>query len=177
MSKNPRLKKLKQFFNFSKPSRAKVPSEDDTEVHIRNARKLANFMEQHSIRHDQASWINGNTEYPCKTFACALGTAAIFGVIPGLQYTLSSYDANRIINVADEYGAEKAKKINPEFEPFFDGASNPNWEEAGYRFFGADITDEVFLNTRLNKQQVINRLREIASRMERDLKVETAYGL
>lgn len=164
------LNSLKKQFRFNRTTTAKRP--DDGPARLRyfaaNARVLADFMESHDIRHEQNHWGSGNPAYPCKTAACALGSAAVFDLIPGLQYTYSRTSFEEFLNTPTDLRA----KLEFGIQPVINGEHFDDWDEAGYYFFGEDIHDNVFANGGLSKAKVVAGLRAYALRHEADATLE-----
>lgn len=157
---------IERAFNLAPPQVSQVPpgTRERKKYWAKNARALATFMETHEIKHEQANWGTGTPKYPCATAACALGTAAVYGLVPGLQYTYSKE-------------AFMAGAVNPDDKrewsifPVVDGVPSNTmlgWDAAGEKFFGPRIHEEVFCNTELSKTAVIRTLRDWAKVYEQE---------
>lgn len=153
-------RELAQIFEFSKFTKAKRPTSRRERLRYwaNNARKLANFMEKYNIKHQQDTYGEGNPKYPCQTAACALGTAAVYNLVPGLQYGFNRYDMSALADMIEAGEAEAAKHEILELEVVVNGKLS-DWSTAGKYFFGEEIYLDVFTDASLSKEKVIRELR------------------
>lgn len=112
-----------------------------------NLRTIAKLLKQvPDTQHNQKDFGIAPDAHSCATRGCALGLAAIYNVIPGLQYYVT--DTNNEVNEGFE------------IEPIINGEKS-NWPAVTTKFFG-DMGDPVFFNTRYTKAETIAELRKIA---------------
>ncbi len=128
-----------------------------TEKHLKfyaaNCRKLANYMEKLPDQlHVQGTWAHSDTTEPnvCGTPACALGHAAYSNEFPGLQFGINGTACSGYQQIID---------------PVINGGRT-DWETAGMYFFGQDAQDQIFNAGHWTKNEVVNRLRRLADRLD-----------
>ncbi len=163
-----KLKKLG--FDVSKPQKTNRPEGAAARLRYwaKNCEKLAKLMEQVKAgetesQHTQDRW--GDVGM-CGTKACALGHAAIFNIIPGLQWTIDlstdlggTLPADRLRKALNEYGTRSQEFLAL---PVVDGKCLDEWADAGVYCFGDEAHFRVFRNSDLSTAAVIERLREVA---------------
>ncbi len=150
---------------------------DKVQLWSQNCIKLADFLEKKpDSSHDQCSWAEPNSDAPCGTRACAMGWAAMSGLFEGLQYILKA-EKRRTKNAAswDTDGVylnalpseQEADKLLVDYSSIdFCAAVNgkeTSFDQAGYLYFGGDVTRSVFFHTSRSKKGTIAALRAWAA--------------
>jgi len=131
---------------------AKFPTTDGEKLKFyrSNLRAIAKLLKSvPNDQHNQKDFGIAPDAHSCATRGCALGLAAMYNIIPGLQYYITDSTSQ------DSEGFE--------IEPIINGEKS-NWPAAMTKFFG-DFGDPVFFNTCYSKEQTIVELRKIADRL------------
>jgi|GEM_PF-6331632 len=125
--------------------------EDKAAFYKTNLLKTADLLESlPNSRHSQKGFGIAPSEHSCGTVGCALGLAAMYNIIDGLQYRVSE-------NRSEEGAHHILSVVNGEAS---------TWRKAAYIFFGDDA-GYVFYNTTATKKQTIAALRSVAKQMEK----------
>jgi hypothetical protein len=144
---------VKNGFDNSAPQIVKLPKGRAALLRYRadNCDRLIELLKtQDEVRHAQHDW---GTVGPCGTRACALGIAAIYNIVPGLQYTFCLYQATTYFDDGSGWDRSTYPLVNGE---------RVSWESAAVTFFGRDAFDKVFGNGDLEMPDVLKRLARIA---------------
>lgn len=161
------IKKHIKLSSFTKDNKLDKRNEiEELKFFAANARTLADFMEAHTINHQQHTYGEGNPVHPCKTAACALGTAAVYNLLPGLQYTYHDCDFQNLIEAIEVDNKEAIKYFDAPIVPIINGKDNDDWYSAGCKFFGDSIADNIFSDVSLTKAQVVAGLRAYATKYD-----------
>ncbi len=155
---------LKKHFDLRKPQVVKIPR-DNRKLLLywaKNCEKLAALMEEverHDVesKHVQGDW---GSIGPCGTSACALGHAALYNIIPGLQWTVGYWFDQTPDTI--EINISRYMNRNPSdsalsITPVVNGEM-VHWERAADRFFGYQAYFQIFRYPHLSTSEVIERL-------------------
>jgi len=114
-----------------------------------NLLKTADLLESlPNSRHSQKDFGLAPSEHSCATVGCALGLAAMYNIIPGLQYRI---------------GEESFFAEGYFIEPVVNGKKR-HWEDTAELFFSWDACD-IFWDTTTTKKKTIAALRRLANQM------------
>lgn len=148
----------KMRLNFSPVTTTKFPKrkKDWLLFWARNVEKLVKLIRDlpPSVEFDMGTWgevaVDGR-KHSCGTVGCALGTAAMSGKFPGLQYRLD-------LHAFTDRGLSPFASIDAVVN-----GRNTLWFEAGSKFFGDEVWYSVFTNDyEADKASVVAKLRSYA---------------
>jgi hypothetical protein len=149
-------------FDFSIPQQPQIPKYGTPErllFYADNCERLAVLMLETQLQkteteHMQHEW---GTVGPCGTRACALGHAALYNIVPGLQYSLVSS------LTGDFWEGRRNHKLPYKIVAMVGGKRKP-WSEVGPMFFGSRVHSNVFEIFDLDTGVVIQKLNAFAMR-------------